>query len=559
MFIYWATSDKPMPEAQKGSEFGLLPQLTEDAYFAWYEERFGKKGIGKKFGAQWTKVPEGVGSRELFEVANEQMITTDYPEPEARYFLEYYQGTDAIEPFYYQCHQLMRDLGFGRITKITDVFTASEQSAFYGAGQQRLGLAQDRISQYLRVINDMVKGMFQIIRELRILDERLAYYEGSRDAEDDGKLTARGEQAELSLKGLWMDMVEGGTKNPGSVLGLSQQLGFTTLPDFFFRNNRKALTQYKDDEKDAASKRTEDLRDKNLEIAERIKNIDVNAKVKEVLARKLTQYYIWKDSTERELRTRRQFTVKYFRQYYSTIKLYITWAKPYLKQAKRLQMDLSKADDAQLISAFEGSMVEIEILAQKSLGSKNPFYSCVLLTLEHVTQPKLSFAIEGGFHRGPLHTGRTYVHWRGYAWTEKDIEQYRKYRDAQDFELLINVNSTLRAALEGVEGDIRKYLEEMGEEFAKKDAAKNEEKKEELDMFGPLFLALKGFNEPVEALVKGTWSETKSIFGFGKSDDKGDDSFKGSPGDYKKAVSLARLFTFLHYKLMKNASGILTW
>ncbi len=534
-----------MPNVKEGDgeSYGFIPQLSEKDYFKWYLGRF--KGLGQKFYPLPDK--EWVG-HELAEVAKDQMAVTDYPEPVKRYLLEFYQSTDSVEQSYYLCHQLARDLGYGGFLKITDVFAASEQSSLYGAAAQRLGLAQDRVGQYLRVVNDMVKGMFQIIRELRILDERLAYYAGSKDK------GAKGEQAELSLKGLWIDLVEGGAKNPGSVLGLGQQLGFAVLPDLFFRTHRKPLDKIEGDDDDAEEKRKKDLKDKNQELADRIKGLPYNEKMKEVLARKLTQYYIWKDSTEGELSVRRKFMIKYFRQYYNTIKLYISWTKPYLKLIRRLNIDVSKADETQLVAAFEGSMIELEFLCKWKLSNKNPFYVVLLVTFEHTTQPKMSFAAEGGFHRGPLHTGRSFITWRAYSWTDKDILKYKSYRDSQDFELLASVDSTLKSALESVEGDIKEYLKALGEEFEKK--KKPEEKKETLDLMEPLVEVFKGFWEPVESIYEGTsglWADIR-----GKNKKKEDDS-DGDGEGWGKSKGMAVKMCFNHYKLYKNANGLLTW
>lgn len=530
--------------AEKGSDSGIVPTLTADAYFNSYKKRFG--GFGQEFYAKKYCVNhEDTIGREFAEMAWGQMVVTDYPDPIQRYFVEYYQPAEAVEPLYYYCHQLARDLQFVDFIKITDVFAATEQSAMYGAAQQRLGLAQDRVAQYLRVINDMVKGLFQIIRELRILDERLSYYDRSTEK---GPM---GQQAEITLKGLWIDLVEGGAKNPASVLGLSQQLGFAVLPELFFSQHRKPLVKVQADDPEAEAKRSDDIKEKSMELAQRITDLAFNNKAKEVLARKLTQFYVWKDSTERELRWRRTFMIKYFRQYYATIKLYISWARPYLKQLRRLQLDVSKIDEATLVSAFEGSMIELEVLMRKPVSNKNPFYAVVLLTVEHTTQPKLSFAVEGGFHRGPLHTGRTFLTWRSYAWTDEDIKNYRRYRETQDFELLSSVDSTLAAALGSVEGEIKAYLEELGEEFAKKKAPEKE-KKETLDLLEPLRYVVEGFWEPIKPLYTGPDDWLRDV--FGAKPKSGD-----SKGDYNDAVKGVKGGCWNLYKLFKNAHGLLTW
>ena len=73
-------------------------------------------------------------------------------------------------------HYLRWFWSFVRIDKITDTFSASENSSFFGTSQQRVGLQQDKVSQYLATIGKMIKELFQLVRELRIIDERLGYY-----------------------------------------------------------------------------------------------------------------------------------------------------------------------------------------------------------------------------------------------------------------------------------------------------------------------------------------------------------------------------------------------
>jgi hypothetical protein len=61
-------------------------------------------------------------------------------------------------------------------------------------------------------IEGMVKELFQLVRELRILDERLGYYADSNDPTSRSRASA-----EITLKGIWVDMVEQGAKKNSMV------------------------------------------------------------------------------------------------------------------------------------------------------------------------------------------------------------------------------------------------------------------------------------------------------------------------------------------------------
>jgi hypothetical protein len=99
---------------------------------------------------------------------------------------------------------------------------------------------------------------------------------------------------------------------------------------------------------------------RNLE--SEVDSIKFNAKVKEVLKRKLRQYYEWKIRTKKELIVRRDFEIKYLRQHYDTIRLYMSWVKPYLRNVKKLQMYEKNESNPHIITAFESQIIELELL-----------------------------------------------------------------------------------------------------------------------------------------------------------------------------------------------------
>ncbi len=175
----------------------------------------------KKFGFESVEEAE--------ETRGQKNVKTGYPTPARRYRLHYEGYNVSIEePYFWVLHYLRYFSGYPYIDKITDIFAAAENSAFFGASQQRLGLQQDKVSQFLATIGKMVRELFQLVRELRILDERLGYYTDSYTK------SRSSESAEITLKGIWVDMVEQGAKNPASVYGMAREVQFTTLPDLFF-------------------------------------------------------------------------------------------------------------------------------------------------------------------------------------------------------------------------------------------------------------------------------------------------------------------------------------
>jgi len=392
-------------------------------------------------------------------------IKTGYPAPSRRYRLHYEGYNISIEePYFWTLHYLRYFGGFPRIDKITDVFAAAENSAFFGASQQRLGLQQDKVSQFLATIGKMVRELFQLVREMRILDERLSYYADSYTS------SPSAESAEITLKGIWVDLVEQGAKNPASVYGMAREVQFTTLPDLFFSTHPK--------------------KQEDVDVVVEKERGQFNRKVREVLKRKLRSFLAWKEHTYEELKNRRKFTLKYLRQHFEIIRMYMTWVKPYLKNIQRMQLDQSRADTADLIVAFESSMIEVETLAVKPVKIAGvDINQCILMHYLFRTRPEMSYSQE--YQRGPLHLGRVEIDFRAYAWTNKEIENYKRMREQEDFQLLGVIDGSVKAALEALGDELMRYLKEAGEEFEEK----KEISKPPVKRSGPFVSVFAGFAE----------------------------------------------------------------
>ncbi len=429
----------------------------------------------------------------------------------------------GVEAHYYWFLNFLRTTtGFGlsidKIFKVKDIYAAGEASSLWGSQEQRKGIQQDKVSQYMATIGKMIKDTFQIIRELRIIDERLEYYDGFNKGKRD---------AVTALKGIWIDLVEGGTKNPASVFGLASQVGFATLPDLFFTVNP---------------------RDKESVVKEvnKLKGQGINRKVREVLERKLFQFLVWKEKTEKEITDRKNFILKYLRMHFNNIKLYINWVKPYLKAVKQLQ-SMSTAETPYVASTFESAQTELELLA---VGKKyiytteegyeeefefSKYYPCLIIRLNHLAMPQMAFQKE--FQRGPIHTGRTEIKILGYALTEEDIKKYIAAKDKETFTEIEDLIPSLSDSLNAIGDELQKYLEQAGELMEKKEETS---KKEPGSIFTPFASVFKG--------IQGIFSKTT---GKPRSIKKSEDIQK------KVAMDMAKAQSFVLYDIFKKTHGML--
>ena len=485
----------------------------------------------------------GFKEEEKMEMAINVFRPTGYPRPVNAYRFLYEIYNQSIEEMYFwMLHHLQQDAGYVETHKITDVFAAAEGSAFWGVSAQRLGIQQDRVQQFLATLGKLMKDLFQLVRELRILDERLELYVTSN----------KGDHAsEIALKGYWVDLVEGGGKNPASVYGMAAQLGFAVLPDLFFA---------------ARPPMDPDDVDKYVE------QLEFNDKIKEVLKRKLKTFLIWKKHTFFELDNRRRFTLKFLRQHYDVMKMYIDWVKPYLKTVRRLTPDEFKMESADIVGAFENAMIEIEVVFVKP-SEKSKYKPVIIGNWMHRSAPQMNYMVE--YQKGPIHVGKTVMTLRSYAWTQDEIDNYLKMRREEGFELLSSVDESLKAAMDAMGGDLEKYLEEAGEEM-KKEKKKEEGKKVQGESFiSPFVSVVGGFGELFGAFGGGI--KKKADIPCPKCDtvNKKGVSFCSKCGemlrkptrqeifewenDKKKAMKDIKSRLYFVYKNYKKAHGFLSW
>ncbi|MBI5391062.1 hypothetical protein HZB02_06260 [Candidatus Woesearchaeota archaeon] len=456
------------------------------------------------------------------------LIPTEYPKAAKRYRFTYESFSVSVEEsYFFMLDYLRHDRDFSKFYKVIDQFSAAEQSSFFGSAQQRLGIQQDKVSGLLATIGKMVKELFQLVRELRVLDERLSYYRDSYTG------SRSSESAEIVLKGIWIDMVEQGSKNPASVYGMARELQFTTLPDLFFRTHPQTAK----------------------DVDELVDALQFNRKVKEVLKRKLRSFIEWKDYTYGELKVKRKFTLKYLKQHYDIIRMYMNWVKPYLRSIRRLTLDTTKASSEELIAAFEGSIVEIETLAVRMPKHNHYLNSCVLLHLYYVTRPSMSY--QNAAHQGgPLHVGKVTGTVRAYVWDDKQVENYLKMKEEEDLELLGVVDSSVRTAMEALGNELQTYLKEAGEESFQtpKEDHHPVRKPGILDPFVSIF---KGFAE-IGGGGHGSHDEHGKGHGsHGKSNKKQEDLHRAHEESATKKD--AKDAAFNTYKEYKKTHKMLTW
>lgn len=412
-------------------------------------------GSGFKSGPKWQpEITEFAHTKDTGGYQTADDTNEDaYPEPVKRQRIILEHPTDSIEEIYYwTLHYLRNEMGFPHIDKIYDIFSASESSAMFGNLAQRLAIQQDRASQFLRGVSELVRQLFAIVRELRIIDERLQPYKEWKTKKS----------ADITLKHTFVSLVEGGANNPDSVYSLAAKVGFTVLPDLFFGTH---IYNVNDVDKEVDKGQVKEF----------------NKVVKTVLKRKLYQYIIWKEKSEKELRARRKFQLRYVRQHWSTIQMYMAWIKPYLKTIRRLTSKEGQINSPEIVGAFDTTKLEIEILAKKPLNiaKKDGHFKCILAKFTYTTKPTLTYKPEYQ-SQAVGHSGQVIVDYRAYGWHEEDIEAYKRMRQEEDFEILKGLDEHIGGAFELLGESFEEYLVEAQDvEAMKREEAREDKKKKE--------------------------------------------------------------------------------
>ena len=443
---------------------------------------------------------------------------TGFPKPMKTYHMTWEVPDLTIEePYFWYLQEVQYT--FPIIEKLEDAFSAAEHSAVFGVTQQRLGAQQDKVSQFLATTGKMIKELFQMVRELRIIDERMTYYEES-DGQLSKEVKRRGRSAEITLKGIFIDLVQGGGKSAASVYGLARELEFITLPDLFF----DAPPFKNTNELEAHMKSLEESFNRNLT---------------RVLQRHLRQFMEWKKRTHIEHKNRRKFMLQYLLQHFEIIKMYINWVKPYLRHVARMTLKDRNMSAPDVIAAFEGSIIDIEFIARKPVGRWN---GCILASFRYRTRAEMK-VVQEGYQRGPVHVGKFEMQLRTYTWTDKQVEAYKKLKEKENLILMGNVSSAVQQAMEALSEELDAYLAEARGVSKKVQEKKGKPQKSFMETFLGDFYNKK----PKKAVVKKKSRKELRLQAVTDKKNKG------------AAWGHAMIHGWIHYKNFKKAHGMIAW
>jgi hypothetical protein len=447
------------------------------------------------------------------------------PEKHYYYFINLFQAHPTISSGFF-------GMKAKEIYKLKDQFDASVSSSFHGQIGTKISAIQGQVSNYLSQIGQLTKTLLPLVREVRMMDERMQYYKNSYVSKDnrgkkdaDQKAQEKARQNEITLKSTWIEVVEQGMQNPNSVYSMSTKLGFVTLPDLFFATNPLG--------KDAKEQK------KNLEkvLGAMEEQHALNKKVRDALTKKLTQYYTWKERTQIEMEHTWKFRLKSLKQHYNVINLYKSWLIPNLTTLKALQMK-NDTTGFHIVSSFESSKLELELLID--LKEKKGWHACVLVRMLYFTRPDLHYTSSG--QKQPIHAGRIEISIEPYVASKDDIEWYRKHCEKESLKLVsgtdVDIGKDIESILNSLGEDVEKYLKEA----EGKEEKKKKDKKPDKNLSDPFKEVANFFKQ----------------FKPGKDGAPSRKDMEAKAAAKKKQAGFAALMAWVAYDVFKKGNGMYT-
>ena len=375
--------------------------------------------------------------------------------PLAEHKLNYDAFAETLEPVYFWILDFMQDhYGLGmKVEKLVDNFTASPGSGYFADIGIRATRMQEQGMKILGTINTVMRSILNLIYDLKEFEIRLKHYDNYNSKNPKEK-----EAGLLALKQIWMDKVDI-KRGTGSINVLAAQLDFVTLRDAFMK-----------------AKKPED-----------VDKMDLNDRVKRILKPRIAEFLDWIKRSEKELRNRYELQKTYLKSQVNAIKLYTRWVKPYLKAAEELMMMKRELGRAELVTAFNTVVLEVQLLGKskidintvrKAISTKEfpetfwnarmrqNYYACLFVDFSFRGLPRIASRGESTHY---VHSGRTNIIFKAYVLNDDELALLKKEIDKADiYEGLRLVEGVTADTLEPIHNDLVKYMEEKPEKQEKK-------------------------------------------------------------------------------------------
>jgi hypothetical protein len=272
-----------------------------------------------------------------------------------------------MEQIYFWLVDFIRDSLKMDINKLSDDFTSSVASAFFGEMGQRLANILNNARSLAELINTLTRTIISILNEYKQLYSVYVLYENLLSENKDEAITSY-----INLKDRWLSYVDS-KRGAGALINL-QTSRFPSIVDLFLLADLKSeLEKFKNKKLigeelyNALFNNSENTVPRDLN--ELFNKGIINRRIYNLLSSRLIDFYSWLENNKKVLYDRIILLKSYLKHELSSLLYYVEFAKPYFKFARKLLQSPDQPVD--VVNAFETAIINITLMAnQKEIKVK---------------------------------------------------------------------------------------------------------------------------------------------------------------------------------------------
>jgi ribosomal protein L24E len=267
-----------------------------------------------------------------------------------------------MEQIYFWLVDFIRDSLKMNINKLSDDFTSSVGSVFFGEMGQRLANVLNNARSLAELINTLTRTIISILNEYKQLYSIYVLYENLLSKKSDEALASY-----LALKDRWLSNVDS-TRGAGSLRNL-QASRFPSIVDLFFLADLKSELEKFKNKKLIGEELFNSLFNNQentvpRDLNELLNNGIINRRIYNLLNSRLIEFYSWLENNKKVLYDRLNLLKSYLKHELSSLLYYVEFAKPYFKFARKLLQNPDQPVD--VVNAFETAIINISLIANQN-------------------------------------------------------------------------------------------------------------------------------------------------------------------------------------------------
>jgi hypothetical protein len=266
-----------------------------------------------------------------------------------------------MEQIYFWLVDFIRDSLKMDINKLSDNFTSSVASSFFGEMGQRLSNVLNNARSLAELINSLTRTIISILNEYKQLYSVYVLYENLLSENSDEAIASYTE-----LKDRWLSYVDS-NRGAGALRNL-QASRFPSIVDLFFLADLKSELEKFKNKKLIGEKLYNSLFNNQentvpRDLNELFNNGIINRRIYTLLNSRLIDFYSWLENNKKVLYDRIILLKSYLKHELSSLLYYVEFAKPYFKFARKLLQSPDQPVD--VVNAFETSIINISLIANQ--------------------------------------------------------------------------------------------------------------------------------------------------------------------------------------------------